>query len=454
MEMELTVTTNLQRSTIKDANGARMHNAHDPHVKHDNVQILPEYTHLNRHVVLLDRDELLNEQYGAIIKERNEKTRQRFLDGKIGLSEYKSRVTNVKKYLNIDGKTPKQALTNYVFTLGNVDTEFELLDKLGYEYERQKVKDANGTFHDRPKLTNPAQAKEFADLMSETYINLAKQINQVNAGIKIVDVWVHMDEGGVPHAQGEIVNMGHTTTGKPSYNLNQAIGEFNKKSGYDDYNGRSVNGRLALKHFREAVDYNMLKCFNNALKQRGYDLQVSMVRLGRKGGLSMPEYQANQQMRHDLEGTYKAVVGDQAKPQATPLEMAQSVSKHLKQAKKEHEDTAQQVTQLKAQAQGLDQQVKQHQRYLRQLREKESKVSRYIDDVIMALTDGEVNDLVATRIDTHSAVAGQPIKASAEREHSSNDWAVRIKRMQQALRRANQRQHRQAQQVIDRGPEL
>ena len=47
MELELTATTNLERSTIKDANSAKMHNEHNPNVEHDNVQILSEDTEFN-----------------------------------------------------------------------------------------------------------------------------------------------------------------------------------------------------------------------------------------------------------------------------------------------------------------------------------------------------------------------------------------------------------------------
>lgn len=314
MELNLTATTNLQRATIQDANGAEMHNKHDPNIKHSNVQIIKEDTELNRHTVLFNRNELLNQQYGKMIAERNEKTRKRFLDGKIGEREYKERLTNVNHYLNTDGKKPKQALTNYVFTLGNVDTEFQLLDALGFKYERQKVKDSEGKLHDRPRLTDPAHRKEFADIMNETYVELAKAINTNSRGLKIVDVWLHMDEGGMPHAQGEIVNLGHTASGKPSYNLNQALAEFVTSNHVADKNvlyasrstnkqgeqSKSPNGKIALKEFRQLVDSCMVITFKNALQKRGLDkkLQVNMVRLGKQGGLSMPDFQQLKQVEN------------------------------------------------------------------------------------------------------------------------------------------------------------
>lgn len=348
--MEFTVTTDLQRATTKDANGARKHNEHDPNVKHDNVQIIKEDTELNQHTVLVNRNKLLEQQYGAMIKKRNDSTRQRFLDGKIGQAEYQQRLTNIDKYLNDEGKKPKQAFTTYVFTLGNVDTEFKLLDALGFKYERQKVKDKQGKVHDRPKLTDPKQRKEFADIMNETYVNLAKRINgSKSAGIKIVDVWTHMDEGGMPHAQGEIVNMGHTASGKPSYNLNQALAEFNKAWGSDVYVSNTVNkqgkkykspnGSIALKNFRSLIDGNMVETFNEALKKRGLDKKVtaSMIRLGRKGGYTMEEYQSRQQANKALSDVYEAVVGHKPEKALTPLEMAHNVSKAVKQSKQDKE---------------------------------------------------------------------------------------------------------------------
>lgn len=354
MNMEFTATTDLQRATTKDANGKRKHNEHDPNVKHDNVQIIKEDTELNQHTVLLSRDKLLEQQYGAMIKKRNDATRQRFLNGKIGQAEYQKRLTNIDKYLNDEGKQPKQAFTTYVFTLGNVDTEFKLLDALGFKYERQKVKDEHGNVHDRPKLTDPKQRKEFADIMNETYVNLAKRINHTKgSGIKVVDVWTHMDEGGMPHGQGEIVNMGHTATGKPSYNLNQALGEFNKTFGKDVYVSRSTNkqgkkskspnGRIAMKEFRSIIDTNLVQTFNDALKKHGLDKKVtaSMIRLGRKGGYSMEEYQARKQANKDLSDVYETVVGHKPKgPKEkvlTPLEMAHGVSKAVKKSKKDKE---------------------------------------------------------------------------------------------------------------------
>ena len=350
MNMEFTVTTDLQRSTIKDANSVEKHNEHDPNVKHDNVQIIKEDTELNQHTVLLNRNKLLEQHYGAMIKKRNDATRQRFLDGKIGQAEYQQRLTNIDKYLNNGGKKPKQALTSYVFTLGNVDTEFELLDALDFEYERQKIEDKHGNVHDRPKLTDPEQRKEFADIMHEAYVNLAKRINATKgSGIKIVDVWTHMDEGGMPHAQGEMVNMGHTSTGKPSYNLNQALGQFNKTAGKDVYVShtknaqgkiyKSPNGSIAMKNFRSIIDKNLVETFNEALKKRGLDEKVtaSMIRLGRKGGYTMEEYQARKQANKDLSDVYEAVVGHKPEKALTPLEMAHGVSKAVKQSKQDKE---------------------------------------------------------------------------------------------------------------------
>lgn len=407
MELELTATTNLERSTIKDANSAKMHNQHDPNVEHDNVQILSEDTELNKHTVLLNRNDVLEEQYGKMIQERNEKTRQRFLDGKIGQNEYESRLTSVEKYLNSDGKKPKQALTNYVFTLGNVETEFQMLDALGFKYERQKVKDNEGKYHDRPKLTDPKQRKEFANIMNDTYVSLAKKINNTNAGLKVVDCWVHMDEGGMPHCQGEMVNCGHTKSGKPSYNLNQALGEFNQKFGKDVYTSRSTNkqgkqskspnGRVALREFRQIIDSNMVTTFNQVLTKRRLNGRISatMVRLGKRGGLTMNEYQHRKQAQDELERTYQALTGRKPVGEGniplSPLEAArrlQRASKDIEKKKREAEvkEAENSANEAKLEQQLADEKfnsfVRQHfierlnQRRIQRLRQREEQFDR------------------------------------------------------------------------------
>lgn len=418
MKLELTATTNLERATIKDANSAKMHNQHDPNVEHDNVQILSEDTELNKHTVLLNRNDVLEEQYGKMIQERNEKTRQRFLDGKIGQNEYQNRLTNVEKYLNSDGKKPKQALTNYVFTLGNVETEFKMLDALGFKYERQKVKDSEGKYHDRPKLTDLKQRKEFANIMNDTYVSLAKKINNTNAGLKVVDCWVHMDEGGMPHCQGEMVNCGHTKSGKPSYNLNQALGEFNQKFGKDVYTSRSTNkqgkqskspnGRVALREFRQIIDSNMVTTFNQVLTKRRLNGRISatMVRLGKRGGLTMDEYQHRKQAQDELKQTYEALTGKKAvgKDNAplSSLETArrlQSASKAIKKQKKEAEakEAENSANEAKLEQQIADEKfnsfVRQHfierlnQRRLQRLRQREEQFDRDQNQIKNSLVD-------------------------------------------------------------------
>ena len=407
MELELTATTNLERSTIKDANSAKMHNQHDLNVEHDNVQILSEDTELNKHTVLLNRNDVLEEQYGKMIQERNEKTRQRFLDGKIGQNEYESRLTSVEKYLNSDGKKPKQALTNYVFTLGNVETEFQMLDALGFKYERQKVKDNEGKYHDRPKLTDPKQRKEFANIMNDTYVSLAKKINNTNAGLKVVDCWVHMDEGGMPHCQGEMVNCGHTKSGKPSYNLNQALGEFNQKFGKDVYTSRSTNkqgkqskspnGRVALREFRQVIDSNMVTTFNQVLTKRRLNGRISatMVRLGKRGGLTMNEYQHRKQAQDELERTYQALTGRKPVGEGniplSPLEAARRLQRSSKDIEKKKREAEVKEAENSANEAKLEQQladekfnsfVRQHfierlnQRRLQRLRQREEQFDR------------------------------------------------------------------------------
>ena len=408
MELNLTATTNLQRATIKDANGAQMHNEHDPNVKHSNIQIVKEDTELNRHTVLLNRNELLEQQYGQMIVERNEKTRQRFLDGKIGEREYKECLTNVNQYLNTDGKKPKQALTTCVFTLGNVDAEFQLLDALGFKYERQKIKDSEGKLHDRPRLIDPSQRKEFANIMNDTYVELAKAINDTSdAGLKVADVWLHMDEGGMPHAHCEIVNMGHTATGKPSYNLNQALGAFNKHFGKDVYTSRSMNkhgkqskspnGKIALKEFRRLIDSCIINSFNMALQKRGLDkkLQVNMVRLGKQGGLSMPEFQQLKQ----VENAHQKTIQNQNKKIEQNNHLLDRQSHVYAQHKKELDNLDTQKNELIKREQSLKAREKAVQDQEASLRNLLNKFIEWAQDALEPLFDKSRKEGYQQRVD-------------------------------------------------------
>lgn len=378
-ELNVTATVDLKRATVKDANGAEMHNQHDPEVEHDNKQIFKDDTKYNLHFKLLNRDKLLQEQYGEMIEKRNENTAKQFNSGKISQTQYEERITSVDKYLNHEGKGAKKALTNYVFTLGNVDTEFKILDALKYDYIKQPVfdKTKKKITHYRPKLTDSKQRSQFLTLLGTAYLGVVSEINSRHSGLKVTNLWLHVDEGGMPHAQGTIVNMGHTASGKASYNLNRALAEFNGTK------SKKVNGKVELTKFRETTDKYMIDMFNHRLKSMGLDkkLHLNFVRSGGEHGLSMKEYQENQNLKQaksasqnaqeTVRASYKQITGKEPiNDEKQPLDVTEclhGIKAKLNQSEEAKEQAEKMVEEAKKKLSELQRQQQQEADRLKQL---------------------------------------------------------------------------------------
>ena len=305
--MQVTATIDLQRHTQASLRAVRKHNEHDPNIKHSNVQIFSEDTEMNRHYDLLDFDKTLNEVYGDMIDERNKKLDEQFRSGKISFNRYNERKTDIKKWLNNNGK-PRQAFTTWVLTLGNVESNLEIMNKLNVGYELRKIKTAEGII-ERPFVVRKDRAR-WSNYWAETYKEFATVINNKDTGFKITAVDVHLDEGGAPHAHFESINCGKTVKGKISYNLNSAI-----KQSLEAFDIKtSQNSKNNLKIFRASYDPVITTLASqNAKEMMNVDLDLQIYRKRSKHkGLSMEEYKQRQATLTELSKSKQALETNQA----------------------------------------------------------------------------------------------------------------------------------------------
>ena len=119
--MKVTATVDLKKQTMSSLSAMRKHNEHDPNIKHKNMQIYFEDTELNKHYDLLDLNDTLEKVYGGLIEERNARTEEQFKNGKYSFNQYQERKTDLKKWLDNNGK-PKTAFTTWVVTFGNAES--------------------------------------------------------------------------------------------------------------------------------------------------------------------------------------------------------------------------------------------------------------------------------------------------------------------------------------------
>lgn len=296
--MEITATVDLQRQTYASLAAMRKHNKHSPNVKHKNAQIFSEDTELNGHYDLLELDRVLKDMYGDMIKAKNANLDKQFSEGKLSFKRYKERKTDIYKWLNQSGK-PKQAFTTWVVTLGNAESNIEIMNRLGIKYELRNVETSEGVV-ERPFVLGDDR-KKWSNFWKNLYVNYAKSINGTkDFGFKITAVDVHLDEGGAPHAHLESVNSAFTNSGKPSYNLDNAI----KQSLTILKCKVNANSRENFKTFRSIVDDHLVKMTNADLKNANADFDLNLHRKrSEKTGLSMEDYKAQQQDLANLKQT-------------------------------------------------------------------------------------------------------------------------------------------------------
>lgn len=305
--MQVTATIDLQRHTQASLRAVRKHNEHDPRIKHSNVQIFAEDTEMNRHYDLLDFDKTLEKIYGNMINEKNNKLDEQFRSGKISFNRYNERKTDIKKWLNNNGK-PRQAFTTWVLTLGNLESNLEIMKKLNIGYELRKIKTAEGII-ERPFVIQKDRAR-WSRYWAKTYREFATAVNNKDTGFKITAVDVHLDEGGAPHAHFESINCGKTVKGKISYNLNSAI-----KQSLEAFDIKtSQNSKNNLKIFRASYDPVITTLASqNAKEMMNVDLDLQVYRKRSKHkGLSMEEYKQRQATLTELSKSKQALETNQA----------------------------------------------------------------------------------------------------------------------------------------------
>ncbi|MFT8707646.1 MAG: hypothetical protein ABF777_10665 [Liquorilactobacillus satsumensis] len=290
--MEATSTIDMRPATSSEMRAYTRHVAHDPNETHANKMIVESDRELNRYHVINDEGTALNDQYKNYIDSRNAKLERDFNENKISLEQYTSRKQSVREYVNgSNGSKEKKAYTSAVLTVADVDTQQDMLDKLGWSYKMIGVgkPDANGKYeHYRAQLTDKGQRETWAQLWDMTYTQTAKDIS--NESLRAISVMTNLDEGGGAHAHVGFVNMGHTDKGKPSTTLNGALKAM---YGYKD-------SRANLRQFRETYDPIMIANFNKSAEALGLDLQLDMIRTREAGSVDMPTYKVNKKKEAEL----------------------------------------------------------------------------------------------------------------------------------------------------------
>lgn len=437
--VNVTATTDLQKSTIAEAKKKAKHNKHEKNVNHANVQIDSVDTGLNQHIVFANRDELLKQQFQDELNRRNKNVIDKFNQGKLSHKQYEDRIKTLDDYLNHTGKKAKACLTNVVLTLGNVDTTRVLLDQLGFKYQERKTPDGNT----RPYLTEPQQRKEWSKLWTKTYEDVAKWY-QRKSGFGVSQMWMHCDEGGAPHAHMELVNMGRTKTDKASYNINNAIKDFDLSIKVQ--NGKKLklgNNQINLKTFRNYADTCIINSFNSVVKSMGYDIQVKGIRTGAKGGLSMSDYKKKQaqiavaqKTQEALKTSYKEITGKEPKDDKgedmTPSAMSEGLSNYMNgvtrrknDAEKKASDADQRVKDIQLQEQEAIQKQQEAQVKLNQLNQSvkdKQDEEKKLNDRIKQRRQQRLRAVQKELDENNIQVNGQPATANDSSVESWEKW--------------------------------
>lgn len=291
--MEVTATIDLRPATSSEVGAYDRHVEHDPNENHANKMIVKSDRELNVYHVLNDENQVLKEQYGDYLAERNAKLENDFKAGKISTDQYTSRKQTVQEYVNgSNGSKEKKAYTSAVLTVADGETQKDMLDKLGWDYQMIGVGDQqkNGKYeHYRPQLTGAKQRETWSRLWDMTYTQTAKDID--NDSFRVISVATNLDEGGGAHAHLKFVNMGQTAGGKPSTTMNGAL-----KAMYDGKDSRDN-----LRKFRDQFDPLMIDNFNKSAETLGLNLHLDMIRTREAGSVDMPTYKAHKKREKELQ---------------------------------------------------------------------------------------------------------------------------------------------------------
>lgn len=313
----------------------QLHDEHSKDIEHDNDTIDHEDTELNYHATPLNLNELLNEQYGEMIAKKNAKLDKQLKDGKISKKRYEERHMTIDKYLNHSGKEAKTAFTLGVVYVGDDKETKSKLDKLGFDYQVKKIKCKDGQYHNHFHLTNSDQRKQWRKVWIDTFKDYVDSINNVGGGLKVFDYTIHLDEAS-PHLHMKMLNMGHSKTGRPSYNLNQALNDFllaaNPTStpaltrATSKTPKQRISGSETMRRANAVFSQIAVMSF-----QKHTGINVKYQKKGDKAKLTnqmtpeeFKQYKANMQALHD---TYVNVTGKQPNPSDTPLKMSDGIRK-------------------------------------------------------------------------------------------------------------------------------
>lgn len=402
----------------------QLHDEHSKDIEHDNDTIDHEDTELNYHATPLNLNELLNEQYGEMIAKKNAKLDKQLKDGKISKKRYEERHMTIDKYLNHAGKEAKTAFTLGVVYVGDDKETKSKLDKLGFDYQVKKIKGKDGQYHNHFHLTNSDQRKQWRKVWIDTFKDYVDSINNVGGGLKVFDYTIHLDEAS-PHLHMKILNMGHSKTGRPSYNLNQALNDFllaaNPTStpaltrATSKTPKQRISGSETMRRANAVFSQIAVMSF-----QKHTGINVKYQKKGDKAKLTnqmtpeeFKQYKANMQALHD---TYVNVIGKQPNPSDTPLKMSDGIrkaSEAISEDKKAVDDEKDQLNQKRSEVAQMAENAQfnsfvQHQFImrleerrkdkLRKLHQRETELQRQEDTMAERVTK-RVLDVIGAKVD-------------------------------------------------------
>lgn len=405
----------------------QLHDEHSEDIRHSNDTIYREDTALNYHATPLNLNELLEEQYGAMIATKNAKLDKQFKDGKISKARYEERHTDFDKYLNHSGD-PKKAFTLGIAYGGDENETKAKLDALGFDYTVVKIKsERDGHYHNHFHLTNPKQRQEWRDLWIKTFSKYVNTINKVDCGIKVFDYTIHMDEAS-PHVHMKILNMGHSKSGRPSYNLNQSLSDWMMHSklvaspSLSRATKKTPNQHLSGKEtFREAnkiFSQLMVVALQNTFNSKGikFKYQPKGDKAKLTNNMTADEYKAYQATVQELHDAYTNVTGLKPKPDDTLLDISNGIKNGAERLSEERKAIDEQKDQLRQKQSEMAQKARdaqfnsfvQHQLILRldeqrkdklrKLHQRETELQRQEDTMAERVTK-RVLDVISAKVD-------------------------------------------------------
>lgn len=424
-----------QHTGIESQKIATIHNDHDPSIKHSNKSIDPEMTKMNTHWTVKPLDDVLNDVWGSVAKDKNEKLKAQYELGKLSKYNYEHRQVNIR-----DLTENKNVMSDVVLTLGDVDSTRDLLNLLHIDYVEKPWGGARGKESKltAPRITKPEDQKKWSKINE---LAIRKWVEKFDGhGFNVSNVWVHLDEGGAPHAHVQTVLDGRTPTGKVSHNQNNAIVAFLRAN-----NAKVVKDtRTNMRTLRYVTDTLLVDSYNETFKELGITQKLSLIRKhSETKGLDMETFKA------------LAEEGDKLRNQKTLNEQAKKDNdRHEKALAQREKEFKEREEALNAREKALDDRETKIDNKNAELKKHEDVINHESADFINAvnklsnglLKDVDTLDTAAKRLNYMKSSNAKQLNAQVD---TFNSRAKQLKQQQQQIEQNNEtiaKQQKQKQQ--------